>query len=143
MPKRQKTRPTHQPAATQPPDPEVRPTSATPKRSAAQKARVLDAYDALPPGSPERGALLRSESIYTSQIAKWRQQRRKGALAALEPQAPGPKPSPDAALTAEVARLKADNARLQARLDKAELMLELQKKLAQLFGPAPTLDDGR
>lgn len=134
MPKRQ--------TAKQSPDPEVRPQGA-PKRSAADKARILDAYDALPPGSAERGALLRQEGVYTSQLAKWRQRRRTAALAALEPQPPGPKPAADAALTAENARLRAELARVQARLDKAELMVDLQKKLVQLLGPPLTPDDGR
>src|SRR5436309_15015166 len=46
-----------------------------PKRrtfTAVYKARILAAYDALPEGSPERGALLRKERIYHSHLEDWR-----------------------------------------------------------------------
>jgi len=49
-----------------------------PKRrmfTAAYKARILAAYDALPEGSPERGALLRKERIYHSHLEDWRRQQ--------------------------------------------------------------------
>jgi transposase len=48
----------------------------------AYKARILAAFDALPEGSPERGALLRSERLYHSHIEHWRKQAEKGTLAA-------------------------------------------------------------
>ncbi|GGM24276.1 hypothetical protein GCM10010129_80900 [Streptomyces fumigatiscleroticus] len=56
---------------------------ARPKRrsfTAAYKAGILAAYDALPDGSPERGALLRKEKLYHSHIAYWRKQAREGTL---------------------------------------------------------------
>jgi hypothetical protein len=40
----------------------------------------------------------------------------------------------------ELARLRSENARLQARLAQAELVIDVQKKVAQLLGatlPAP------
>ena len=55
-----------------------------PKRrtfTAAYKARILAAYDALPEGSPERGALLRKERLYHSHIEDWRRQQDAGSLA--------------------------------------------------------------
>ncbi|MEU4828431.1 hypothetical protein AB0H37_41810 [Actinomadura sp. NPDC023710] len=48
----------------------------------AYKVRILAAYDALPEGSPERGALLRSERLYHSHIEHWRKQAENGTLAA-------------------------------------------------------------
>jgi transposase len=48
----------------------------------AYKARILAAFDALPEGSPERGALLRSERLYHSHIEHWRKQAENGTLAA-------------------------------------------------------------
>ncbi|MBC6459139.1 hypothetical protein [Actinomadura sp. HBU206391] len=48
----------------------------------ASKARILAAFDALPEGSPERGALLRSERLYHSHIEHWRKQAENGTLAA-------------------------------------------------------------
>jgi hypothetical protein len=42
--------------------------------TAAYKARILAAYDALPDGSPERGVLLRKEKLYHSHIEHRRKQ---------------------------------------------------------------------
>ena len=48
--------------------------------TAAYKARILAAFDALPEGSPERGELLRRERLYHSHIEHWRGQQEKGTL---------------------------------------------------------------
>ena len=56
---------------------------ARPKRrtfTAAYKARILAEYDALPDGSPERGALMRRERLYHSHIEHWRKQQGNGTL---------------------------------------------------------------
>ena len=58
---------------------------ARPKRrtfTAAYKARILAAFDALPEGSPERGELLRRERLYHSHLEHWRGQQQKGTLPA-------------------------------------------------------------
>ena len=57
--------------------------------------------------------------------------RRAGALQALAPQKRGPKPDPQAA---EIARLRRENERLQHRLQQAETIIEVQKKLSALLG---------
>jgi transposase len=125
------------PSATdRPADTEVRPAK-RPARSAAERLRLLEEYESYPAGSPERGALLRREGVYTSAIAKWRKLRRRGALTALETQRPGPKAAPPDPAQAELARLRAENARLQARLAQAELIIDVQKKLATLLGGTP------
>lgn len=80
----------------------------------AYKARVLAAYDALPEGSPERGALLRTEKLYHSHIEHWRKQRDEGTLAATSGK---PARSPEAE---ELARLKAENKKLKAEAAKLE-----------------------
>ena len=54
-----------------------------PKRrtfTAAYKARILAAFDALPEGSPERGALLRKERLYHSHLEDWRRQQAAGCV---------------------------------------------------------------
>jgi len=87
---------------------------------------------------------MRREGIYTSQISTWRKQRDRGALEHLAPQPRGPKPTPPTLLADEVARLRAENVRLQARLDQAELVIDVQKKIAQLLGsnlPTPPEDE--
>jgi len=108
--------------------------------SAAEKLRILREVDACQ-GSGEIGALLRREGIYSSYLTTWRRQRERGELDGLAPQRRGPKPDPQAA---EIARLKRENERLQKRLQQAELIIDFQKKAAQLFGgtlETPDLDD--
>ena len=56
-----------------------------PKRrtfTAAYKARILAEFDALPEGSPERGALMCRERLYHSHLEHWRHQQEKGTLPA-------------------------------------------------------------
>lgn len=119
-------------------DPEVQPTTRRPHWRAAEKLAILQEYEAYPRAAPERGALLRRHGIYTSHISKWRQQRNRGALAALAPQPRGPKPEPVNPLADELARLQLENTRLQVRLATAEAVIDIQKKVAQLLGaPLP------
>ncbi len=117
--------------------PEYQPSPERRTRSAAEKLRILQDYDAAPVGSPERGALLRREGIYTSQISKWRKLRDRGLLGALAPQRRGPKPAPRDPVQDELAQLRKENARLQARLTRAEAIIEVQKKGSQLLGTSP------
>ena len=103
-----------QPTTTESPtDTEVRPAKRAP-RSSAERLRILEEYESYPAGSPERGALLRREGVYTSAIAKWRKLRRNGALTALSTQRPGPKAAPPDPVQAELAQLRTENARLQS-----------------------------
>ena len=108
--------------------------------TAAEKLRILREVDACQ-GTGEIGALLRREGIYSSYLTTWRRQREGGELDGLAPQKRGPKPDPQAV---EIARLKRENARLQERLQRAELIIDFQKKVAQMFGgtlETPDLDD--
>lgn len=130
---------------TRPVDTEVRPTK-RPARSAQERLRIVEEYDSYPAGSPERGALLRREGVYSSALSKWRKLRHEGALQALATQQPGPKPAPRDPKDDELALLRAENARLQARLAQAELILDMQKKVAALLGantPLTKLDEPR
>src|SRR5688500_5794429 len=111
------------------PSPEVQPPVARRTRSAAEKLRILQEYDAYPMGSPERGALLRREGIYTSQSSSWRKRHASGGAQALHARPRGPKPVPLVPLEAEVERLRTENARLQARLAQAETIIDVQKKV--------------
>ena len=114
------------------PDPEIRPKAVRSQWSARERLRILEAADACPPG--EIGALLRREGIYSSHLSRWRHQRAQGELAGLEPKrrtAPSPAMHAQAA---ELARLQRENQRLQAKLTQAEVIIDVQKKLATLFG---------
>ena len=108
--------------------------------TAAEKLRILREVEACR-GSGEIGALLRREGIYSSYLTTWRRQREAGELDGLAPQRRGPKPNPEAI---ELAKLRREIARLQDRLERAELIIDFQKKVAQMFGKTletPDLDD--
>ena len=98
--------------------------------TAEYKLRILREVEACQ-GSGEIGALLRREGLYSSNLTNWRRQRESGELDGLSAHKRGPKVDPQAA---ELARLKRENERLQERLRKAELIIEVQKKVSQLLG---------
>jgi transposase-like protein len=126
-----------------PPDPEVRPVAERRAWTAAEKLRILRAAEACRPGSPERGALLRREGSYSSPLSQWRRQRERGMRDGLAAQPRGPKPAPPDPLAGEVARLRRENTRLQARLAQAEAIIAIQKNVAQLLGMPPAAGDER
>jgi transposase-like protein len=84
------------------------------------------------------GALLRREGLYSSHLCDWRREREAGQLAGLSGKPRGRKPSAAEQQAREIARLSRENARLAERLRQAELIIEAQKKLAQLLGESPT-----
>ena len=98
--------------------------------TAAYKARILAAFDALPEGSPERGELLRRERLYHSHLEHWRSQQQKGTL----PATTG-KP-PKGAEAEELARLRAENRKLRSRNDRLENELGKTKTALDIAGKA-------
>jgi transposase-like protein len=100
--------------------------------TAAYKARILAAFDALPEGSPDRGALMRRERLYHSHIEHWRKQQENGTLASS-----AGKPKKDAE-SEELARLRAENKKLKAEAAKLEARNE---KLAGELGKTKTALD--
>ena len=114
-------------------DPEVPAKARTRRWSAAEKARILAEYESL--GKADKGALLRREGIYSSLISAWRQQRDHGALQALAKPAGRPQADP---VDRENARLRARVARLEADLDKARRVIDVQEKLSALLGQLAT-----
>ena len=87
-------------------------------------------------------AILRREGLYSSALTDWRRQRDAGALGALTPVKRGPKIAEPNPLAAEVALLQKENARLALRLKRAEAVMEVQKKVAELLGiPLAPSDD--
>ena len=101
--------------------------------SAEYKLRILHELDECK-GKGEVGALLRREGLYSSLVSKWREQRERGSLNGLAGQRRGPKVDPNAA---ELARLQRENQRLKEELERTELIIEVQKKVAQLVGAKP------
>ena len=108
--------------------------------TAAEKIRILREVDACQ-GTGEIGALLRREGIYSSYLTTWRRQRESRELEGLAPKKRGPKPNPEAI---ELAKLRREHERLKERMRQAELIIDVQKKVARMLGAtldAPDLDD--
>lgn len=106
-----------------------------PKRrtfTAAYKARILAEFDALPENSAERGALLRKERLWHSHIEDWRRQRDAGSLSA---GVTGEKAGRSAE-SEEIARLRAENRKLQARNEKLARDLGKTKTALDIAGKA-------
>jgi len=110
------------------PDPEVQVTGKGRRYSQAYKLQVLAEAEQCKQG--ETGALLRREGLYHSTLSKWRQQQAEGKLDGRR--------AKDKAIQSEQAqelkRLQRENARLQVRLEKAEAIIDVQKKLTKLLG---------
>ena len=118
---------------TETPDSEVVPVAQRRRFSAGEKLRILEEAEACTePG--EIGALLRREGVYSSYLSRWRRGREQGKLKALSSKKRGPKTPADKELAEEVVRLRRENKRLQARLEQAETIIEVQKKLSGLLG---------
>ena len=120
-----------------PPDPEVPATPTRRRFSAEYRLRILKEADACKKAG-ELGALLRREGLYSSHLITWRQQRDRGALVGMRTTKRGPKPRP---VDPRVKQLEAENRRLQRRLQRAETIITLQKKVAEILGiPLKPLD---
>jgi len=106
--------------------------------TAEYKRSILDQADAAQ-DSGAIGALLRREGLYASHLTTWKRQRKQGEIDALTPKKRGPKVvvSP---LVKQNRTLQAANDRLTKKLKNAELIIEVQKKVAALLGnPIPNI----
>ncbi len=115
------------------PDPEVPERARRRTYTAAYKRDVLAEYESADRAG--RGALLRREGLYSSLISAWRDQRDSGALQGLA-RSSGLAPADPA--QREAARLRKDNQRLSAELDRARKVIEVQSKLSALLGTLAT-----
>ena len=115
------------------PDPEVSEKPARRKFTAEYKLRILKEADGCSkPG--QIGALLRREGLYSSALSSWRKQRDKGVLGGLAPNKRGRKAKEKNPLAGRVAQLEQEKQRLEKRLSQAEMIIEVQKKVATLLG---------
>jgi transposase len=85
----------------------------------------------------ELGAFLRRKNIYSSMLSSWRKQLGAADSAALAPKRRGPKPD---AASRQIKHLNRDIARLRRKLERAELIIDAQKKLCVALG-LPTADE--
>jgi transposase-like protein len=84
--------------------------------------------------SGEIGALLRREGLYWSNLTNWRRQRESGELAGLTAKRRGPQRREKNPLAERVRELERDNLRLKRRAERAEGLVELQKKVSEILG---------
>lgn len=92
--------------------------------------------------SGEVGALLRREGLYSSHLTDWRKQAASGALSALTPKKRGPQPKAVNPRDRELLEAQREVARWKKRAERAEALVEVQKKVSQLLGIAlPTTED--
>ena len=121
------------------PDPEVVAQAKRRRFTAEYKQRILAAVDQAK-GSSGIGALLRREGLYSSLLSTWRRERDTAALQALAPQKRGPKSKRDP-VAEENQQLRRETLRLTEELRKAEIVIDIQKKVATLLGrPILTID---
>ena len=119
------------------PDSEVSARHTRRRFTTAYKLEILRRADACARHG-ELGALLRKEGLYSSHLITWRQQRERG----LTPKKRGRKPVP---IDPQLKRLEQENRRLTTRLQKAEAVIDFQKKVAALLQiplkPMPSDED--
>lgn len=78
-------------------------------------------------------AILRREGLYSSALSDWRGQREAGTLGALQPRPRGPEKAAVNSLQAELTKAGREIAALRRRLDQAEAIIAIQKKVAALL----------
>lgn len=124
------------------PEPEVSAKAARRRFTAQYKLDILKQADACSePGT--LGALLRREGLYSSYLKTWRSQMNRGTLAALAPKKRGRKESSRNPLLEENEMLRKENKLLVKRLEQAEMIIDVQKKISMLLSnPQETIKEG-
>jgi transposase-like protein len=101
---------------------------------------VREADGCTEPG--EIGALLRREGLYSSHLTVWRRELAAGELSALAPKKRGPKGKQVDPQAQELAMVRRQLDVATARAERAELLVEIQKKLSLILGlDLPKLDE--
>jgi transposase-like protein len=129
-------------------DPEKATSPERPKRRSftpEYKLRIVREADAALASGAEGavGELLRREGLYSSHLTEWRRQRESGEIAGLAAKKRGPKVRKNP-LADENARLQRELERMKAELDKANTVIDVQRKVAALLGetlPEPTEEE--
>lgn len=99
--------------------------------SKAEKLRLLTESDACTAGT--QGAFLRRNGLYSSQLYAWRRQRERGEFESTAVRKK--RTAPDAtALAAKNLELEREVRKLRRRIERAELIEEIQKKASRLLG---------
>jgi transposase len=121
-------------APVSPPDPEVSEKPVRRQFAARYKLGILEEADACQDNPGGIGRLLRREGLHSSHLATWRRQRKEGTLRGLTARKRGRKGQEKNPLAGKVAQLEKENRRLNRKLEQAELIIDIQKKVAALLG---------
>jgi len=114
------------------PDPEVSPKAKRRRFSKAYKLRILDLWDKCSlPG--EKATLLRREGLYSQSVSNWAKQRQSGKLKSNAKPINTNRFTP--AEKQKLMRLELENEKLKRDLDRAEKIIDIQKKVAELLNP--------
>ncbi len=106
------------------PNPQVKPRQPRRTFTKRYKLDVLKAYDGC--NTPdERGALLRREGLYYSRITTWKKERDEGKFHSIKQRSTSDKIN---------RQLQNENTRLKKKLEQAEAIIELQKKVSEILG---------
>jgi transposase-like protein len=125
------------------PETEVTEKAKRRRYSAEFKARILREAEACTK-SGELGALLRREGLYSSHLTSWRAQAARGQVEALTPKKRGPKAKEADPRDKHISAMEREIAFLKRRAERAEALVELQKKVSQILGIAlPTPDEDK
>ncbi len=109
------------------------------KHTAEYKLRILKEADLRRNEPGGISALLRREGLYASALHAWSEQRTSGALSALS-QSRGRKPI-HTPVVLEIQQLRKDKSRLEEKLRQAELIIDIQKKVAAMLGIPMSQDE--
>ena len=104
---------------------EVVPTAKRRQFSDEYKKRILAEIEASEKG--QTGAILRREGLYSSHLTDWRRSQKKATSASRG------RPS-KSKLKKEVSQLRQESEALKRRLEQAEMIIDIQKKVSQLIG---------
>jgi len=114
-------------------DPEVPEKKPRKRFTASYKLRILKKADQCEaPG--QIGVLLRKEGLYSSHLTTWRRQREEGSLQGLAPQKRGRRAKPRDPSAERIDQLEKENQRLKQQLQRAEIIIEAQKKISEILG---------
>ncbi len=112
------------------PDPEVTERPQRRRFTAEYKLRIVREADACK-GDGDVGALLRREGLYSSHLSSWRREREAIAKAGMAASKRGRKAN---VVDPRLKELERENARLRRRLQRADIVIDIQKKASELLG---------
>lgn len=104
------------------------------------KLRILQEIDSNRGTRGTIGEILRREGLYASQVAMWKRELETQLAEGIKARKRGPKADPTIPLQKDIDRLARQNFRLKEELRRARLIIDAQKKIAEMF-PEPSIEE--